>query len=183
MHRVLSPHRAVLLATLCLTAATARAQLQLTTPAPSNSSAATLTDPSFDASIQPLLDADRQFAEDTQRGGGKAFLAWFLDDAVTLSNGKPVVQGKAALGHDFTWDAKDYQLVWSPDGGRIGPSHDMGVTWGTYQGHSHDHQGNPVVTSGRYITVWKKDTAGHWKVLVDASNEAPPESGACCSLH
>lgn len=172
----------ILMAGICLNAASACAQLQLGPPSqPAPSSA--LTDPGYDASIQPLLDADRRFAAETKTGGGKAFLSWFADDAVTLSNGKPVVQGKAALGRDFTWDTKDYQLIWSPDGARIGPSNDSGVTWGSYQGHSHDHQGNPIVTSGRYITVWKKDAQGKWRVALDASNEAPPEGNACCSIH
>lgn len=152
-------------------------------PAQSPPAASALTDPSFDAGVQPLLEADRRFAEDTERGGGKACLAWFADDAVTLSNGKPVVQGKAAIGRDTDWNPKDYQLSWSPDGARMGPSRDMGVTWGAYHGHSHDHQGNPVVTRGRYITVWKKDAAGGWKVVLDASNDAPPESDSCCSIH
>ena len=38
----------------------------------------------------------------------------------------------------------------------MGPSNDMGFTWGHYEGHSTDNNGQPVVTSGRYITFWKK---------------------------
>jgi|SRR5580698_5811058 ketosteroid isomerase-like protein len=172
----------ILMAGICFSAIAACAQLQLGTQPPPQP-AAQLTDPGYDASIQPLLEADRQFAVETKSGGGKAFMSWFADDAVTLSNGKPVVQGKQAIARGSDWDAKEYQLLWSPDGARIGPSRDMGVTWGKYEGHSRDHQGNPLVTAGRYITVWKKDTAGTWKVVLDASNEAPPETNACCSIH
>jgi len=174
---------AILMAGICFSAVTACAQLQLGTQPQPAQPAAQLTDPGYDASIQPLMEADRQFAVETRTGGGKAFMSWFADDAVTLSNGKAVVQGKQAISRGCDWDAKDYQLLWSPDGARIGTSHDMGVTWGGYEGHTRDHQGNPVVTSGRYITVWKKDTAGKWRVVLDASNEAPAESNACCSIH
>lgn len=173
-----------LLASAWWCAVPAHAQLQLGAPSHSGAPTATaLTDPGYDASIQPLLEADQRFSADTKAGGGKACLAWFATDAVTLSNGKPVVQGKAAIGRNTDWDPKNYQLSWVPEGGRMGPSGDMGVTWGTYNGQARDHQGNPVVTSGRYITVWKKDTPGQWKVLLDASNEAPPENNACCSIH
>jgi ketosteroid isomerase-like protein len=174
----------ILMAGICLGATSTSAQLQLGTPSqPTSALTDHLTDPGYDASIQPLLEADRRFAAETKAGGGLAFMSWFADDAVTLSNGKPAVQGKQAIARGSDWDAKDYQLLWSPDGARIGPSHDSGVTWGSYEGHARDHQGNAVVTSGRYITVWKKDTAGKWKVVLDASNQAPPESNACCSIH
>ena len=35
--------------------------------------------------------------------------------------------------------------------------------------------GNPVTTVGKYLTVWKKQADGSWKVAVDApSEDAPP---------
>jgi len=63
----------------------------------------------------------------------------------------------------------------------MGPSNDMGFTWGHYEGRSTDSNGQPVVTSGRYITVWKK-LNGAWKVAMDASADEPPAAGDCCAL-
>ena len=64
----------------------------------------------------------------------------------------------------------------------MGPSNDMGFTWGHYEGHSSDKNGQPVIISGRYMTVWKKLPDGDWKVAMDASaNEPPaPASAAPC---
>ncbi len=184
---MLRASRSAMFLTLLLTfaVACAHAQLQLGS-APASpaapAAASSLTDPGYNADVQVLLDADKQFAADVLKGGGAAFAQWFAEDAITLSNGKAAVEGKAAITRDTTWKASEYQLTWTPDGARIGPSRDMGVTWGSYQGHSKDHEGNSLVTSGRYITVWKKDSAGKWKVLLDASNDAPPDAGSCCSI-
>ena len=64
----------------------------------------------------------------------------------------------------------------------MGPSNDMGFTWGHYEGHSKDKNGEPVVITGRYFTVWKKMPDGTWKVALDASADEPPATGECCVL-
>jgi ketosteroid isomerase-like protein len=64
----------------------------------------------------------------------------------------------------------------------MGPSGDMGYTWGHFEGRSKDANGNPVLTSGRYITMWRKQSDGTWKVVLDAGANEPPAAGDCCKL-
>ena len=141
-----------------------------------------LTNPSLSPGIQFLYQLEAKFAADTAQGGGKAFASWFADDAVTLSNGKPPVVGRAAIAAAATWTPQQYQLNWTPEGARLSPGGDMGFTWGHYEGVSKDREGGAVKTTGRYMTVWKKQPDGSWKVALDASNEAPPAEGDCCRL-
>ena len=129
-----------------------------------------------------LLELEGRFAKAVAAGGGKAFGGWFADDAVTLNNGKPAVLGRTAIAAMAQWDPKTYQLTWTPQGAQMGPSNDMGFTWGHYEGRSKDKNGEPVVISGRYFTVWKKLPNGEWKVALDASAEEPPSAGDCCAL-
>jgi ketosteroid isomerase-like protein len=149
------------------------------TNAPANATSL-LTDPTDSPGLHFLLDLEKKFAQATAEGGGAAFAAWFADDAVSLANGKPPVQGHDAIAARATWSAKDYQLTWTPDGGEMGPTGDMGYTWGHYSGRSKDSAGGPIVTTGRYITMWKKQRDGTWKVVLDASNEGPALE--CCKL-
>ena len=158
----------------------ASAQLDpLSHPAPSQSP---LTQPTLSSSQLQLLSLDRQFASDVLKGGGKAFASWFADDAVTLNNGKPAVYGKNRIAAQADWDPNTYQLQWQPLGSQMGPSGDMGFTWGHYEGRSKDRNGNPVITSGRYITVWKRTAEGKWKVAMDGSADDVPAAGDCCAL-
>jgi ketosteroid isomerase-like protein len=139
-----------------------------------------LTNPGMTPREQFLYQLDEKFASDTSKGGGPAFAAWFAPDAVTLANGKAPVVGRDAIAAQATWSPRTYHLTWTPEGARMGPSGDMGFTWGHYRGVSKDQEGNPVTTSGRYLTVWKKQPDGQWNVELDASNDSPPED--CCSL-
>jgi ketosteroid isomerase-like protein len=141
-----------------------------------------VTQPTLSPGVLQLLQLDAQFAKETLAGGGKAFAGWFADDALTLNNGKPAVYGKTNIAANAAWDPKQYQLRWTPAGGQMGPSGDMGFTWGHYDGHSKDRNGNDVTTSGRYITVWKRLPDGRWKVTLDASAEEPAAAGECCKL-
>jgi ketosteroid isomerase-like protein len=163
-------------------AAQGRAQLGpgLAQTNPSGNATSLLTDPTDSPGLHFLFDLERKFAQATAEGGGKAFGEWFADDAISLANNQPPVQGHDAIAKQANWSASDYQLTWTPDGGLMGPGGDMGYTWGHYSGHARDKQGTPIVTTGRYITLWKKQRDGTWKVELDASNEGPALD--CCKL-
>jgi ketosteroid isomerase-like protein len=141
-----------------------------------------LVQPTVSPGALLLLELDGRFAKAVAAGGGKAFAEWLADDAVTLNNGKPAVLGRSAIAAGAQWDPKTYQLTWTPQGAQMGPSNDMGFTWGHYESRSTDKNGEAVVTSGRYFTVWKKMPNGTWKVALDGGANEPPSAGDCCAL-
>jgi ketosteroid isomerase-like protein len=175
-----APSSAVALLACLFCCAALPAQL-LTPSQPAAQSANPLTDPGVSPGIQFLYQLEARFAADTAKGGGPAFATWFASDAVTLANGKPPVVGHDAIAAAATWTPVGYQLTWKVEGARMSQSGDMGFTWGHYDGVAKDPEGNPVKSSGRYMTVWKKQSDGAWKVEMDASNDGP--AADCCSLH
>jgi ketosteroid isomerase-like protein len=142
--------------------------------------------PLADTSIKPgkalLFDLEGKFAKETAEGGGKAFASWFAADGVSLANGEAPVHGRDAIAKQATWSPKDYQLLWTPTDGVMSPTGDMGYTWGHYEGRSYDKDGNAKVTTGRYLTIWRKEPDGGWKVVLDASNDEPAAAGDCCKV-
>ena len=141
-----------------------------------------LTDPTVKPGKMLLFDLEARFAKDVLERGGAGFADWFAEDGVALGNGAAPLIGKVAIQKSANWDPKVYQLTWTPTDAQMGPSGDMGYTWGHFEGHSKDASGNPVTVTGRYITVWKKQADGHWKVALDAGANEPLEAGDCCKL-
>lgn len=141
-----------------------------------------LMDPTMKPGKAVLLDLEAKFAADVAARGGAGFASWFADDGVVLSNGAAPVIGKLAIEKASTWQASNYQLTWTPTDAVMGPSGDMGYTWGHYEGRGKDVNGNPVETSGRYMTVWRKEKDGSWKVTLDAGANDAPSGGDCCKL-
>lgn len=146
----------------------------------------TTPNPLADSTMNPgkilLFDLEARFAKDVAEKGGAGFAEWFADDGVTLGNGVAAVVGKVAIEKSTTWSPRDYQLTWTPTDAVMGPSGDMGYTWGHFEGHSKDANGNPVTTSGRYMTIWRKQSDGAWKVVLDAGANEPAAGGDCCKL-
>src|SRR4051812_41300293 len=168
-------------------AAAAQASLPLTLQGSADSQAkpqiiSPLTQPTLSPGVIHLMELEGRFAQDVAKGGGKAFSSWFAEDTVTLNNGKPAVLGQRAIAANAIWDPKTYQLSWTPQGAQMGPSGDTGFTWGHYEAHALDKNGQPVTSSGRYITFWKKVADGSWKVALDASANDAPAEGDCCAL-
>lgn len=169
---------------LCTTAALLPAGLrcQMLEPPATSSIPNPMADPTMKAGKAFLFDLEAKFAKDVAARGGAGFADWFAEDGVALGNGAAPLIGKVAIAHSASWSPQVYRLTWNPTDGVMGPSGDMGYTWGHYEGHSKDANGNPVTTSGRYMTIWRKQPDGSWKVILDAGSSEPAESGDCCRL-
>lgn len=178
------PWKRVLCAAL-LTAllAGSRAWGQMLEP-PSSAPAAPnpLSDPTMNPGKTLLYDLEARFAKDVLEKGGAGFAEWFAEDGVALGNGAMPLIGRVAIAKSAGWSPQVYQLTWTPTDAVMGPSGDMGYTWGHFEGHSKDANGNPVTTSGRYMTIWRKGSDGQWKVVLDAGANEPVSAGDCCKL-
>ena len=172
----------VVASALLVAGAAPRGWGQLGLPGDQQTAPNPLTDPTARPGKVLLYDLEARFARDVKEHGGAAFADWFADDGVALSNGQPPLIGKVAIVKSANWSPKDYQLTWTPTDAQMGPSGDMGYTWGHFEGHSKDANGNPVVTSGRYMTIWRKEADGSWKVVLDAGANEPAGAGDCCKL-
>jgi ketosteroid isomerase-like protein len=153
---------------------------------PGNDNAQPAPNPLTDSTVKPgkmiLFDLEARFAKDVAERGGPGFAQWFAPDGILLGNGAAPLIGQVAIAKSATWLPRDYQLTWTPTDAVMGPSGDIGYTWSHYEGHSKDASGNPVLTAGRFITIWRKEPDGSWKVALDAGANDPPDAGDCCKL-
>ena len=52
-------------------------------------------------------------------------------------------------------------------------SGDLGYTYGNYEFRSKDKEGKATVERGKYVSIWKKQKNGNWKVVMDMGNSSP----------
>ena len=123
---------------------------------------------------QALMKADRDFQQATAAHRLDGWMSYMADNAV-LFNLSPAVSGKAAIADFYraSFANPDFQLTWSPSRAEMFPSGDMGYTSGRYELRVKDAKGNPVMRKGSYVTVWKKQADGNWKVMADGGAPDP----------
>jgi|SRR5208282_1705655 ketosteroid isomerase-like protein len=122
------------------------------------------------ATADTLKQLEGEFMKAAADKGSAGYLSYYADAAVELPNGGPIISGKVniAPGMGFL-DDKNNQLIWTPVGADISASGDLGYTYGTFEFHSKDKNGNPSVEHGKYTSIWKKQNDG-WKVVLDMGN-------------
>src|SRR5262245_42127170 len=106
-----------------------------------------------------LVDAERAFARmSVEKGTRDAFLANLSDESIIFRpnavRGKAWFEGRPpAVG----------LLTWEPEFADIAASGDLGYTTGPYE----SKPPGQASSFGHYVTLWKKQKDGRWKIAVD----------------
>lgn len=126
------------------------------------------------ATVETLKRLEAEFMKAAAEKGSQGFMSYYADEAVELPNGGPVISGKVEIAKGMGFlDEKSNSLTWAPVGGGISSSGDLGYTYGTYQYRSNDKEGKPHVEFGKYTSIWRLQSDGSWKVILDMGNASP----------
>jgi ketosteroid isomerase-like protein len=121
--------------------------------------------------LEALADAERAFARAaTQKGIRDSFLEFFADDAIAF-NPAPI-SAKDRLRSRPARRFSEYELRWEPRTGDIAASGELG--WLTGPSTFIDHTSpNAQPQHGNYLSVWRRQADGAWRVLIDIGSEPP----------
>jgi len=118
-----------------------------------------------------LIKLEAEFAQAVAEQGQAAFVSYFADDGVELDNGGGIVT-KEDMRKEPRWP-EGTSLTWTPAKAEMAASGDLGYTYGTYVFKSKNKEGKMVTSYGKYMSVWKKQKDGTWKVVADMGNSSP----------
>lgn len=118
-----------------------------------------------------LLAVDREWSQTTKEP--EKFVSYFADGATVYAPGMPAVTGGEAIRKTYTEMSKapGFALSWTPTKADVSAGGDLGTTAGAYEMTM-----GGTSEKGKYVTVWKKQSDGTWKVTDDIFNAdaAPP---------
>lgn len=127
--------------------------------------------PSDKATAATLRQLEGEFMKAAAERGSAGYMSYYADDAVEVPNGAAIISGKMNIAKTMGFlDDKNNHLTWTPVGADISSSGDLGYTYGTFEFRSVAKDGKPLVESGKYTSIWKKQPDGSWKVVLDMGN-------------
>jgi ketosteroid isomerase-like protein len=121
-----------------------------------------------------LLQLEADFMKAAAEKGSQGYMSYYAEDSAELPNGEDAILGKENIAKTMGFlDDKNNRLIWTPVHADMAASGDLGYTYGTYEFQSIGKAGKPTVESGKYVSIWKKQKDGSWKVVMDMGNSSP----------
>ena len=126
------------------------------------------------AAIADLIQAEAQFQQAREQRGMAGWLSFFAQNAINLAPGARITRGKPAMRKQLaaSWNP-NLRLTWQPEQVEVSNSGDMASTAGYWQLYDKQKANSPPIDTGKYLTVWRKQQNGAWKVIADIGNEDP----------
>ena len=123
-----------------------------------------------------LLRLDREFDRKVaDGGGGAAWASYFAENGSMVGQaGAPVVGPEAIRARmEPVFANPDFSLRWQPARAEILIPGHVGYTTGRYERRVKHKEGNTEVEHGTYVSVWRKQADGSWKIILDTGNADP----------
>lgn len=123
-----------------------------------------------------VMKADREFDLATSRRGADGWASYFAPDGKMILSDTRIVEGQKAVGDLMRPLFADpaNSLRWQPEFADVAKSGDLGYTVGSSKRIGKAQDGALVESQGRYVTIWKKQRDGSWKVALDIGSSTAP---------
>jgi ketosteroid isomerase-like protein len=127
-----------------------------------------------------LFKEDRAFNMRVQMAGADGFAQFFAPDGAMIQPGAGEIRGQETIDSVFRSAIREeglFSFVWEPDRAEVSNGGDLGYTVGTYRTITQDSTGVRTSVRGKYVSIWRRQEDGTWKVEMDLGNPtSPPET-------
>lgn len=133
--------------------------------------------PDLEAERTAVMQASRDWAKVAATGDLERILSFWSDDAIVLPPDQPAVVGKDALRAMVAEMSAipGFSITWEPERAWIAASGDVAYLVERSRITLPDSTGAARSMFAKGVTVWRKDTTGAWKCVVDTWNGNPTE--------
>ncbi|MEO5719295.1 MAG: nuclear transport factor 2 family protein [Chthoniobacterales bacterium] len=133
----------------------------------------------FDSTTEgeKLLRRDAEWADLATAGKDvDKVVSYWSEDAVLIFPGQPVLEGKAAIRAyvSASFKTPGFRIHWVSQKPVFSPDGKFAYMRGTDELTVPGPNGSPMALHLRGISVWRFDSDGQWRCVVDISNEEPP---------
>lgn len=131
------------------------------------------------ADEQTIRDLDEQWSKAASAKDIDKTVSFYSKDAVVMPPNAPSATTAEAIRTLWKDFLTDRTISWNTTKVDVAKSGDTAYTSGSYKVTMTDAGGETTKDRGKYLVIWKKQTDGTWKCVMDIWNSdlpaAPPE--------
>jgi ketosteroid isomerase-like protein len=119
-----------------------------------------------------LIETDKAFSRmSVEKGLNAAFIHYADDSVVKVRDGNFPLIGKDSMIRIYLSRPDSGMILkWKPVKAEISRSNDLGYTFGDWELYL---KARDTTLYGNYISIWKKQSDGTWKYVLDAGSNTP----------
>jgi ketosteroid isomerase-like protein len=124
------------------------------------------------AAIAELGAADAALSDAVAKQDLERIASFYAEEAVSMPTAEPLIRGKAAIRDEWrhVLGIPGMQSASTTRQVDVSASGDFGYTRGEYTSRMVGQDGLPVTEPGKWLSVWKKQPDGNWRIVVDTFN-------------
>jgi ketosteroid isomerase-like protein len=125
---------------------------------------------------EKLMKLSKAWSQSVKGRNVEEMISYWSDDAILMSPNEPSVVGKDSLRAmvERSLQIPGFDIGWNPQNAYVSKSGDLGyVIIKNYMTMPIDTLGHTRTVFNKGVEIWKKQTDGTWKNVVDISNADP----------
>jgi uncharacterized protein (TIGR02246 family) len=129
-----------------------------------------------EADVRSIRELERMAREAAETKDLDRYVSFYADDAVLFWPGAPMVTGRAAIREfmQFFLAMPAFSLSFETAKVEVSRAGDLAFSYGTNKVTLVDPNGKRMKDRGKYLTVYRKQPDGTWKVVADIGNSDLP---------
>lgn len=126
---------------------------------------------------ETLRNADASIDNAVSRKNVDSLMIFYAEGASLLPTAEPIVKGKASIRKEWEhiFQIPDFSNKSTLTDIVISKDADMAYTMGHYLASMMGEDGKPVEEPGKWLTIWRKQSDGQWRIVIEMYNtDIPP---------
>lgn len=125
-----------------------------------------------------LLGADLAFARMAEKKNPRAAFEFYMAEEIIFVPVGDTLMTERKKILDYFSDPSMTKIRWKPLRAEVAKSNDFGYTYGVSEMTFKTDDGKMTTRYYNYVSVWRKDKKGVWRMIVDMGNSHPATAGA-----
>jgi uncharacterized protein (TIGR02246 family) len=131
--------------------------------------------PDLKAEGEKIMELSREWSRAASSGNVEKTVSYWAEDAMLMSAGQPQLKGKKAIRQmvEESYKIPGFRISWQPQSVEVSENGDMAYLIEDAQISFTDSTGKTITQNNKAVSIWRKQTDGSWKNVVDISTPEP----------